>query len=449
YGPSNYSPDQSWLESGQYPYQGLVGGDGMQVQIDTTNKNIIYIGYQYGFYYRFDKRTGKSSLVRPINQLGEPKLRFNWQTPIMLSSFNSDFLYFGANKLFRSFNKGNDFEAISHDLTRGKTNGNVAFGTLSTIDESPLKFGILYTGSDDGLVHISKDGGSSWTKIFDTPYYISRVIASQYESDVVYITLNGYRFDDFSSYIYKSTNFGKSWQQIGLNLPKEPVNVIREDPVNPNVLYAGTDAGLYASIDKGISFMPIFNSMPEVPVHDIAISRQESELVAATHGRSLYKVNIKYIEKLTNDILKTPLYIFPLDNIAYNSNWGNKTYSWGTPNIHNMEIVYYSAAKGTGRIKVMLEDGTPVFEKELKPDQGLNYFTYDLSIDSGSVKNYKENLYANKRKIEDREKEVMLNKADNGNYYLLPGKYVVEVKTNSAVAKEEFEIKQRKQKVRE
>lgn len=449
YGPSTYSPDQSWLESGQYPYQGLVGGDGMQVQIDTTNKSTIYVGYQYGYYYRFDKRTGKSFLVRPMHQLGEPKLRYNWQTPIMLSSFNSDFLFFGANKLFRSFNKGNDFEAISHDLTRGKPSGNVAFGTISTIDESPLKFGVLYTGSDDGLAYVSKDGGASWTKIFDTPYYISRIVASQHENDAVYITLNGYRFDDFNSYIYKSTNYGKSWQQIGLNLPKEPVNVLREDPLNPNVLFAGTDAGLYASIDKGVTFMPLFNSMPDVPVHDIAISRRESELIAATHGRSLYKADIRYIEKLTGDVLKKQLYVFPLDNITYSPNWGHKAYSWGEPHVPEMEIVYYSSINKSGLLEVKLENGVTIYKRELKADQGLNYFNYDLSIDSALVNSYKDNLYSNKRKIEDREKEVVLNKADNGKYYLLPGKYTVEINAGGTTVKEELEIKQRKQRIRE
>ena len=226
----------------------------MQVEIDTRTNDLVYTGSQFGFYVRIDKSTGRRTGIRPQHTLGERPLRFNWQTPIHLSRHNQDVLYYGSNKLHRSFNRGDDWETLSGDLTRGGRRGDVPYGTLTSIDESPLRFGLIYTGSDDGLVHVSKDGGYTWTPIHDDDWgelWVSRVEASHHELDRVYVTLNGYRWDHFDAYVYRSDDQGSTWTRLQHGLPAEPVNVIVEDPANEDILYIGTDVGLYVSFDRG------------------------------------------------------------------------------------------------------------------------------------------------------------------------------------------------------
>lgn len=304
WGPSTYKHSTSWHQTGNYPYKSIVGGDGMQVQVDTTDNQTVYAGSQFGAYARINKMEPRSrKSVRPLHQMGELPLRFNWQSPILLSSHNPQVFYIGANRLYRSFNRGDSLVALSEDLTGGKREGDVPFGTLTTISESPLRFGLLYTGSDDGLIHVSKDAGASWTNLTTQPagkkktavaglpqgLWVSRVAASRFSEKRVYASLNGYRNDDFSPYLYVSEDYGATWQQLGQDLPAEPINVVKEDPRNENILYVGTDGGLYVSGDRGKTFMMWSAGLPRsIPVHDIAIQEREMEIVLGTHGRSLF-----------------------------------------------------------------------------------------------------------------------------------------------------------------
>ena len=155
----------AWHDTGDYPWKRLLGGDGMQVEVDPRNANVVYTGFQFGNYFRIERDTEKRTPIQPKHTLGEAPYRFNWQTPILLSPHNADILYLGGNKLHRSMDRGDTWTAISDDLTRGGKKGNVAYGTLTTLSESPMQFGLLYTGSDDGLVHITKDGGKNWENI--------------------------------------------------------------------------------------------------------------------------------------------------------------------------------------------------------------------------------------------------------------------------------------------
>ncbi|MEX0360985.1 MAG: glycosyl hydrolase, partial [Allomuricauda sp.] len=214
-GAHNNKEDRGWHQSGANPWKSILGGDGMQVQIDKRNSNTVYTGYQFGNYYRLDLENGKQKYIQPKHELGESPYRFNWQTPILLSEHNQDILYLGSNKLHRSLNQGDDWETISNDLTQGGKPGNVAYGTLTTLSESPFKFGLLYTGSDDGLVQVSKNGGGSWDLISGSlpkNLWVSEVAASNHKKERVYVALNGYRWDDFSPYIYVSDDYGKSWK---------------------------------------------------------------------------------------------------------------------------------------------------------------------------------------------------------------------------------------------
>jgi photosystem II stability/assembly factor-like uncharacterized protein len=198
--------------------------------------------------------------------------------------------------------KGENMLTLSSDLTNGRQTGDIPFGTLTTLAESPLKFGLLYTGSDDGNIHISKDGGYTWTKInvnvagVPAGMYVSRVTASAYKEGRVYVTLNAYRNDNFMPYLFVSEDYGTTWAQLGLDLPSEPLNVIKEDPKKENIIYVGSDNGLYASFNMGKSFMAVTN-LPRVPVHDIAIQQRENEILLGTHGRSIYVTKLDAVQK--------------------------------------------------------------------------------------------------------------------------------------------------------
>jgi photosystem II stability/assembly factor-like uncharacterized protein len=208
---------------------------------------------------------------------------------------------------------------MSADLTTGAVPGNVPYGTITTIDESPLRFGMLFVGTDDGNLHRSDDGGYSWSALHRTAsadknkntntvvaatgldtrqLWVSRVVASQHNENRVYVTLNGYRYDNFEPFVFVSEDKGISWQPIAGNLPLEPVNVIREDPKNSNILYVGTDGGLYVSLDRGKTYKAWQTGMPRsVPVHDIAIQPRDNEIVIGTHGRSLYVGKLDKLQK--------------------------------------------------------------------------------------------------------------------------------------------------------
>lgn len=309
YGPSNNRETVDWHDNGNYAFKSIGGGDGMQVQVDTRDNKTVYTGSQFGAYARVDKTNVFQSRVnvRPQHELGDKPLRFNWQSPILLSKHNQDVFYFGTNRFHRSLNKGEQSVNLSGDLTGGKREGNVPFGTLVTISESPLRFGLIYTGSDDGFIHVSKDGGYSWTALHAKlpktvqGLYVSRVVASKYKESRVYVTLNGYRNDHFNAWVFVSDDYGTTWKQIFTDLPAEPVNVLREDPKNENLLYVGTDHGLYVSVDAGATSMAWMSELPRVAVHDIAIQERENEIVLGTHGRGIYIASLSEAQKLASD----------------------------------------------------------------------------------------------------------------------------------------------------
>jgi photosystem II stability/assembly factor-like uncharacterized protein len=314
WGPSTNRESTNWHASGDYAFKSIMGGDGMQVQVDNRDNTTTYTGFQFGNYSRVNRVTprGSAKRITPTHPMGERPYRYNWQSPILLSPHNQDIVYFGGNKFFRSMNKGDTMYAMA-DLSRGDKGGNVPYGTLTTISESPLRFGLLYAGTDDGNIQLSKDGGYSWSLINNKPskstdanlaagLWVSRVTASKFKEARVYASLSGYRFDDFGSYIYVSEDYGSTWTQLGKDLPLEPVNVIKEDPKNENILYVGTDGGLYVSFDRGQSFMAWNGGLPRsVPIHDIVVQERENELVLGTHGRSLYISKLDDVQGLQKD----------------------------------------------------------------------------------------------------------------------------------------------------
>ena len=306
------SPRNSFANSGLGLEDGhernIGGGDGMQVQVDPRDNQTTYYGSQFGSYFRSNRltREGRKSIT-PRHELGEKPLRFNWQSPILMSAHNPDIIYFGSHKLHRSFNKADTLPAISGDLTKGVRQGNIPYGTLTTISESPLRFGLVFTGSDDGLVHVSTDAGHTWNLIgapskkstgLPQNLWVSRVTASRHQPERVYVALNGYRYDDFSPYLFVSEDLGQTWKALGRDLPAEPINVVKEDPKNDKIIYVGTDGGLYVSFDRGASFMMWNKGLPKsVPVHDIAIQERENEIILGTHGRSIFIAKLDEAQK--------------------------------------------------------------------------------------------------------------------------------------------------------
>jgi photosystem II stability/assembly factor-like uncharacterized protein len=302
FAPSTTKENYNWYDSGHNPYTMLNGGDGMQVQVDWRDNKTVYSGSQFGFYSRQNLVTKERKVVRPSRDLGEPAIRYNWQSPILISRHNQDVFYFGSNKFHRSMSKGDSLVTLSTDLTTDPIQGDVPFGTLTTMSESPIRFGLIYVGTDDGNVQVSKDGGNTFTLInqkLPKGLYVSRVVASKYSVSRVYLTLNGYRNDHFNAYVYQSDDYGTTWKQIMKDLPAEPVNVIKEDAVSDKVLYVGTDGGLYVSLDGGTSSMAWTKGLPaSVPVHDLEIHPRDHEIVIGTHGRSLYVAKLEALRKL-------------------------------------------------------------------------------------------------------------------------------------------------------
>ncbi len=442
-GPHNAEQNSRWHRTGQNPWKSIMGGDGMQVQIDSRNHNVVYTGFQFGNYFRINKETKKRKYIQPKHELGQAPYRFNWQTPILLSPHNQDILYFGGNKLHRSLNQGDEWEIISPDLTQGGKKGNVAYGTLTTISESPFKFGLIYTGSDDGLIQVTKNGGGSWeeigknidlsgfqnlTGLRQAELWVSRVTASKHKKERVYASLNGYRWDDFTPYVYVSEDQGKTWKSISGNLPASAVNVILEDPENENLLFVGTDNGLYASFDRGKSWEVFQNGMPNVAVHDLVIQPEAKHLLVGTHGRSIYKADISKLQLMTPEMQKKELYVFKAENIEYSDRWGNASNSWREPNTPGLDITFYTSKTGTCNAKIKTADGIVVSETEIAADKGLNILSYDVAFSKAGVM-----AFRSKNKME-------LKEAKDGKTYLPKGSYVVEVAGNGNSEKIEFEI---------
>ena len=411
----NSLDNERWHSTGHNPWTEIMGGDGMNIEIDNRDSNIVYTGFQFGNYSRLDLKNNKRKSIKPRHKIGESPYRFNWQTPILLSTHNQDILYYGGNKLHRSLDKGNNWETISPDLTNGGKKGNVPYGTLTRISESSLKFGLLYTGSDDGLIHYSSDGGVQWKNISNNlpkDLWVSRVVASSYKKGRVYVTLNGYRWDDFSPYVYVSDDFGNSWKSIKGNLPYSPLNVIIEDPIKENILYVGNDNGVYVSFDMGKSWEPFSKGLTSAAVHDLVIQKKENHLVVGTHGRSIYIADISKIQKADADFLKKPFHFFEINQVNHSKNWGNKRSPWVDPNIPSIELDFYSKTNSKYDLIIKNKQGITLNKISGELDQGFSQISYDLSINKIGQESYNR-----------KNKTKKLQKSENGIFYLPKGEY--------------------------
>jgi photosystem II stability/assembly factor-like uncharacterized protein len=363
YGSSTNKPSDQWTS--------LFGGDGMVVAVDTRSNDIVYTGSQFGNYYRINTKTNERKPVTPSHDIGRAPNRWNWRTPATLSKHNQDVFYMGSQYVYRSLDRGDTWQTISPDLTKNQKSGNVPFATLAVLEESPFEFGTLYAGSDDGNLWITRDHGLNWIDIskgLPQNRWVSSISPSQHQEGLVYLTLTGYRFDEFNPFVYKSIDYGKTWTSIAGNLPLEAVNVIKEDHNNPAILYLGTDQGLYVSTDAGKSYELMQGSIPNVAIYDMAIQKRENELVVATHGRSVFIVDLKPLYKTLNNPKEVQL--LSVSEIRYNP-W-RAAMSEGMVNKPTQNILFYTKNKGETSFEIKNDKDETIKSWSYNSSAGVN-----------------------------------------------------------------------------
>ncbi len=376
-------------------WQSVGGGDGMFNVFDPSGR-ILYNESQQGSISRSDLYTGESKSIRyPDNTL-----RYAWTAPIVVSPHDGNVIYHGSNRLLKSTYRGETWAFISPDLstndksklTTGKGgDGNIQYCTITAIDESPLVRDLIYVGTDDGNVQVTKDGGKSWTKLNDNikgnpGYYVSRLVASRHAAGTAYLTYTGYRNDDFKPYIYKTTDFGQTWTPLSGNLPDKSVNVIREDPYNPNLLFVGMDWGVYVSIDGGKTWTEMKNGMPTQPVHDLQIHPREHDLIVATHGRGIYITDISALEQLGDKTLGQDFVLFDVEPkvkwVVRRQNAAATTNFDGQSEPAGVMINYFQRAAAAGDVNVKVMQGSRVVAEMAKAPNaaGMNQVVWNMRM---------------------------------------------------------------------
>lgn len=356
------------------------GGDGCVTAVDPVDRNIIYYSRQHGDVMRLDKSKDVAVSIKPdLPKEINDTLQFNYMTPYFLSTYNSQTLYQGGNYLMKSMDQGNSWQAISPNLTHSsvKEKKSVAAGAVV---ESPLAKGLLYVGTDHGAFWVSKNDGASWeehsTEIADN--YIRSISPSNHKLARVYMAMTGINYDDLHRYLYVSEDYGNNWKSIAAGLPDEPVNVIKEDPTNENILYAGTMRGVFVSLDRGTSWHYLGVNMPAAAVADLEIHEGSQDLVVATHGRGIYKTNLKSIQKLIAQ--KLPIdkdYVFEIEQVSrpwFNSSHGNPDYR----TLEKGSFTFWLKESKAVTLSVRDTANNEVWSTVINGSAGLNQFRWDL-----------------------------------------------------------------------
>lgn len=450
-------------------WQFLNGGDGMYIAVDPTDNRNVITGFQFGFYSRAGSNAGE---VRPRPTFGEPPLRFNWQTPVIKSTHNPDVVYFGANRVFRAFDGGRTLRPISPDLSTASERGDTPFATVTTLSESPSAFGLLWAGTDDGNVQVTPDGGTTWRNVSRglPRAWVSRVHASTHVRDRAYVSLTPYRDDRIDAFVFVTEDLGRSWRRISEGLPAEPVNVVREDPVNPDVLYVGTHKGVYVSLDRGASWAALQAGLPQMPVHDMVVHPRERELVIGTHGRSVFIVDVLPIQELTTAIRAKKLHGFPIEDVAGSRGWRAQSSAWtrGDPfdplflepawaypegararfraESPNLRVPYWAARDGKVTIRVLDGNGNPVHVASQDARRGVNTWRWDLFVDRDLALEAEQARIAKlpeaERQNPNLSKTPVAESVRLGHRLMaLPDDYRIEFAQGEATAEVKFKVK--------
>ncbi|MEX1183695.1 MAG: glycosyl hydrolase [Gemmatimonadota bacterium] len=386
------------------------GGDGFQVRVDPTNPNIVYSESQNGNLGRLDLRTGVRTGIRPTGE----GLRWHWDSPLVISPHASSRLYFGGNVLFRSDDGGTNWTALGGDLTRdldrdtlpimgrvwpedavGRNMFTTELSVITAIDESPLVEGLLYVGTDDGLIQVSEDAGASWRRIdrfADLPAwsYVTDVHASPIDGSTVFATFNNYQRGDFKPYVLRSTDRGRTWTNIASNLPERSgAWTVAQDHVDPDLLFAGLEFGLYFSVDGGRQWVAFEGGLPVIQYRDVMIQQRENDLVVGTFGRGAYILDdYSPLRAVSADVLAQPAALLPLRDAyqytelgQYRAAWGNSAYD--NPG-YGAALTYHVGSAVVGQpLSLVVRDaaGAAVRTLEAPADAGINRVTWDLRRD--------------------------------------------------------------------
>jgi photosystem II stability/assembly factor-like uncharacterized protein len=382
----------------------LNGGDGYVCRVDPDDPDQVYAESQDGGMVRYNLRTGEKANIKPgMGQGGggrqggggqggpggqgaqaAPRYRFNWNTPYILSAANSHILYSAGNVVFKSVKKGDDAVVISPDITRTK------HGTGTALAESPRNPDVLWAGTDDGYLWITKNGGKDWTNITEKvglkkPTWVATIEASRFAEGRAYVAFDAHRLDDDNPYIYMTDDFGQTWKPIVANLPVGSTRCLREDIKNPNLLYCGTEFALFASLDRGVSWTKINNNLPTVAVHEVAIHPTAGEIVAATHGRSLWILDITALRQMATDKVKDEPMLYKPNTVT---RWQSLP-SRGESGRHFVgqnpapgAQIYYSLARKATNVTLEFQDieGKKVGELTGSTETGLHKLTWDTSL---------------------------------------------------------------------
>ncbi|MCC7298674.1 MAG: glycosyl hydrolase, partial [Bacteroidia bacterium] len=386
-----------------------VGGDGFKTQVDPNDPNIVYSQWQYGGLIRYDRKTGEQVDIKPITGVKETPLRWNWDAPLVISQHNPQRLYFAANKIYRSDDRGNSWTEFSGDLSRGidrnalpvmgkvwsidavaKNQSVSIYGNITFLSESPLDQNVVIAGTDDGLIHITADGGKTWTKQSKFPgvpdmTLVTTVFASQFDKNVFYATFDNHRNGDFKPYVLKSTDAGKTWLSITSNLPiNGSVKTINEDFIDQNLLFLGTEFGLFVTNNSGKKWTQWTSGLPPLPIKDIAIQKRENDLVLATFGRGFMVLdNYAPLRQMNKENIAKDAYIFPVKKAKIfipktplgdrdKASQGGSYYN--APNPKNGAIIWYHLKNDYKTIKERREEQE---KAQAKAGKGNAYPTRD------------------------------------------------------------------------
>lgn len=389
-----YSPD--WEE--------IHSGDGAFIQVDFRDNQTVYSGYQFGHYQRLNRGTGETLYIYPRHQLKEDPYRFNWMTPFVVSRHVPDVLYMGANRVLRSLDRGETWKAISPDLTHQHEFGDVPFGTLTIIKESPHSFGTLYAGSDDGRLWVNRGNLEEWVEIgkdISQGLWVSSIEVSPHTAGTVFVTFTGYRNDDFRTLVFRSTDYGKTWTDIRGNLPDEPCNVIRQDPENENLIFLGTDLGLWVSFDGAQSWQPYQDKLPNVPVYAMEIHPREGDLLVATHGRSIFLRNLNELRQMDSETFQNEITFFEIGKLDWHAGVGSQEpWNWELEDsAEKADFVVFATQAGSAELNIHFKDHlVATIKQDLEP--GFNHIQWDYQMEI-------QEKDGKKRRKKDKEKPAL------------------------------------------
>ncbi|MFH1762852.1 MAG: hypothetical protein ABIF09_01550, partial [Gemmatimonadota bacterium] len=391
----------SGLVSGIEDWVTVGTGDGMYQAVDYEDSRWVYNTLQFGGHVRTDQELATMTRIEPPRRPeGEPGHRYTWTTPIVLSPHDPAVVYTGAQVVLRSMDRGDTWEEISPDLTTDNPDkinghGNIQYCTITTLAESPLTRGVIWAGTDDGKVQVTRDDGATWTDLTGSleaagaphEYWVTRVVPSQHDAATAFVTVTGFHRDDFRPFVYRTDDFGATWRSLEYNLTKASANVLVEDRKNPSLLFLGTDHGLFVTVDGGNRWTPFQGNMPVVPVRDLVIHPRENDLVVGTHGRGAFVTDITPFQELTREVLAQDFYLFTPESKGFRveSGFGNfRFFGWRhitTPNEPNgilIDVYQGADAAGSLMVRVTDEGGNLVHQLVVPAEPGLQRTLWPL-----------------------------------------------------------------------